>query len=137
MLQLQQNPLFASEPVPDSSTLLRGLGCAELVLSALHPCIREALEIKDAAVRNLLECSARLNVASTVLMYATNMHLPAAIGNAHTCTELAVIANKDAIQRWYTANMNMVQRLEQHPPPTARDMRLFEEYADFVNGLPC
>ena len=107
-LRLQQNPLFTL-PDPDSSTLLQDLGCAELVLSALHPCIREALEAKDRAVKNLLDCTSRLNVAATLLMCANNAHVSGhAVDNANACTELAVIASKDAVQKWYTANARVV-----------------------------
>ena len=90
-VSLQQNPLFA----PDGHDLLRDLGCAGLVMSCLHPCVRDALDAKDAATRELFDTTCRLSAAATVLMHATNTHLLAAIGNAHVCTELAIASSQD------------------------------------------
>jgi hypothetical protein len=135
-LRLQQNPLFTLPDVPDSSTLLQDLGCAELVLSALHPCIREALEAKDRAVKDLLDCTARLNVAATLLICAKDAHVSGhAVDNANACTELAVIASKDAVQKWYTANARVVQRIMQHPVSPQTDLHLLKEYTEFVRQL--
>ena len=99
-----------------------------MALGALHPGIREALHAKDKAVYHLLQCTSRLDVAATLLVYATSTHPEhVAAVNARTCTELAVIANKDAVQKWYAAEAVLKQRLTRHPPPTPENMRLFDE----------
>ena len=109
-----------------------------MVLSALHPCVREALQAKDKAVYHLLQCTSRLNVAATVLVYATSTHPEhTAAVNARTCTELAVIASKDAVQKWYAAEAVLTQRLARHPSPTPENMCLFDEYTEFMrNHVP-
>ena len=128
-VSLQQNPLFA----PHSHGLVHALGGTELVLSFLHPCVKEALEAKDAATRELLDTTCRLNAAATVLMHATNMHLPAAIGNAHTCTELAVLASQDALKHWCAANATVMQRLLHHPPLSGAEFQLFKDFVEFMS----
>ena len=128
-VSLQQNPLFA----PDGHDLLQDLGCAELVLSFLHPCVREALDAKDAATRKLFDTTCRLNAAATVLMRATDMRLPAAVGDAHTCTELAVLASQDALKHWCAANATVMHRLSRHPPLSGADFQLFKELVQFTS----
>lgn len=128
-VSLQQNPLFA----PEGHDLLRDLGCAELVTSCLHPCVREALDAKDAATRELFDTTCRLNAAATVLLHATNMHLPAAIGNAHVCTELAIASSQDALKHWCAANATVMHRILQHPPLAGADLRLFREFTEFMS----
>ena len=128
-VRLQQNPLFA----PDGHDLLHDLGCAELALSCLHPCVREALEAKDAATRKLFDSTCRLNASAKLLMHATDMYLPAAIGDAHTCTELAVLASQDALRDWFTANATVLHRLLQHPPLSGADFQLFKEFVELVS----
>ncbi len=125
-MTLKQNPLFAT-----GGTVLHNLGCSEVVLSCLHPCIKEAVEAKDSATRELLDCTHRLNSAATVLLHATHMRLPAAIGNVHTCTELAVSASEDAMQKWHAANAAVVQRLASH---SLADLRVFSEFTQFMGG---
>ena len=121
--KLQQNPLFTASD----------LGCAHMVLSALHPCVREALQAKDKAVHHLLQCTSRLNVAANVVVYATSIQPEhTAASNARTCTELAVIASKDAVQKYHAAEAVLLQRLVCHPPPTPENMHLFDEYTNFV-----
>lgn len=123
---LQQNPLFTASD----------LGCAEMVLSALHPCIREALQAKDRAVHHLLQCTSRLNVAANVLVYATSIQPEhTAAGNARTCTELAVMASKDAVQKYHAAEAVLLQRLVCHPLPTPDNTHLFDEYVQYVRRL--
>ena len=126
-ITLQQNPLFTS------SDLLHGMGCAELVMSCLHPCVREAVEAKDAAVRELYDTTCRLNTAAKVLMLATNMQLPAAVGNAHVCTELAVSASQDALKQVFEASTTVMHRMLQHPPLAGADLRLFKEFVQFMS----
>ena len=128
-VSLQQNPLFT----PDGHDLLRNMGSTELLLSFLRPCVREALEAKDAATQQLLDTTRRLNAAATVLMHATNMQFPAAIGDAHTCAELAVLASQDALRLWCAANATVMHRVLQHPPLTGADFQLFKEFVESMS----
>lgn len=101
------------------------------MLGCLHPCIKEAVEARDSATRELLDSTHRLNSAATVLLRATHVQLPAAIGNVHTCTELAVAASRHAMQKWHTANATVLQRLASH---STADLRLFSEFTRFMDG---
>ena len=105
-----------------------------MAFGALHPGIREALQAKDEAVYHLLQCTNRLNVAATVLVYATSTLPEHTAVNARTCTELAVIASKDALHKWYAAEAVLKQRLAHHPPPTPENMRLFDEHTEYVRN---
>ena len=126
---LQENPLFA----PNGHDLLHDLGCAELVLNCLHPCVREALEKKDAATRELFNSTCRLKTAATLLLHATGMHPPAVISDAKICTDMAVSASRDTLENWCAANATVMHRMLQHPPLSGTDLRLFQEFLKFMS----
>lgn len=81
----------------------------------------------------LFDTTCRLNAAATVLMRATDMRLPAAVGDAHTCTELAVLASQDALKHWCAANATVMHRLSRHPPLSGADFQLFKEFVQFTS----
>ena len=90
------------------------LGRAELVLGRLHPCLHEAVRAKDEAVMALLEKACQLNAAASLLLFATEKHVPEQIGDACTYTELAVSRCKDAIKDVLTSNREIQQRVARH-----------------------
>ena len=98
------------------------LGRAELVLGRLHPCLHEAVRAKDEAVEALLEKACQLNAAASLLLYALDKHIPEHVGDAHTYTELAVCACKEAIEDVLKTNREIRLRVSRHLSRVSRHL---------------
>ena len=111
------------------------MGALGMVIASLHPSIREAVDAKHDSMAHLVCADNMLSTAARLLLMAVEGHMPEhpAASNAFAVTEAALHARIIALQKWREANMDLIHKMLQHPPPKPENVQLFYEYVQYLN----